>query len=448
MRPTFARLAQTAAQAALGLTLVAIPFRYRQVLLERPLYPVYGDYTNFLLFPSDVGLLLTLGFWLISLALAPRRVRPGPFFLAAPIAGFTLVGLLSIFVSVDPALSVYHGLRLVLLAGLYLYLVNEIESLKPLLWAVALQVLLQAVVGIGQSWQQHSLGLSAFGELTLDPARPGVSVVGAGDDRFLRAYGLTDHPNLLGGCLAFALVALAAGYAAARAEWRPLLTGAFALGLTALFLTFSRSAWLALGGGLGAYLLTLAFGRHKPQIFFSLGLVAAGVMMTLPFMWRAAPYAGLRLNVTGAPAVSSLEERALNERQYLAEVTNEIFSDHAGLGIGLGALPTALRRFYPQFPINYQPAHVALLEAAAETGILGAIFYSLALTLPWLVLWRRRRVALRSPELLGLSALLLALTVVGFFDYYTWLSTLGRMWQWLAWGVWGAQYQKLSREQT
>jgi hypothetical protein len=40
-------------------------------------------------------------------------------------------------------------------------------------------------------------------------------------------------------------------------------------------------------------------------------------------------------------------------------------------------------------------------------------------------------------------ALLLSITIVGFFDYYTWLLVPGRLWQWLAWGLWAAAYKQI-----
>ena len=50
----------------------------------------------------------------------------------------------------------------------------------------------------------HSIGLEGLGEHTLDPSMA-VSVVTAVDgSRLVRGYGLTDHPNILGGLLAFA----------------------------------------------------------------------------------------------------------------------------------------------------------------------------------------------------------------------------------------------------
>jgi hypothetical protein len=75
-----------------------------------------------------------------------------------------------------------------------------------------------------------------------------------------------------------------------------------------------------------------------------------------------------------------------------------------------------------------------------ETGFFGATFYFLLMILPWLALLRRRDLW-TNPQLIGAAGMLLAVTVVGFFDYYTWLTTPGRIWQWLAWGMFAAAMQ-------
>ena len=49
--------------------------------------------------------------------------------------------------------------------------------------------------------------------------------------------------------------------------------------------------------------------------------------------------------------------------------------------------------------------------------------------------------ALIAIQSVGASGLLLALTLVGLFDYYTWLLVPGRLWQWLAWGLWAVAFQ-------
>ena len=62
--------------------------------------------------------------------------------------------------------------------------------------------------------------------------------------RWVRAYGLASHPNILGGVLAFGLLVIASAQGDGR--WTRLIRMAvFGLGVAGLFLTFSRAAWIA-----------------------------------------------------------------------------------------------------------------------------------------------------------------------------------------------------------
>jgi O-antigen ligase len=112
----------------------------------------------------------------------------------------------------------------------------------------------------------------------------------------------------------------------------------------------------------------------------------------------------------------------------------------------MGALPLALREEFPQFGFDYQPAHFVLLDAAAETGILGAFFYGALLVTPWALLFLRRGGL--TPELIGLSGALLALTLVGFFDYYTWSRASGQVWAWVVLGLWVGAYSRSARTEA
>ena len=415
--------------------------RLRLVLQSRPVPPVYRDYTDFLLFLPDVLLLLTLGFWGLDLAISRRGIRFGPLFLALPMVLLLLASLVSALFSLDPALSFYYTLRLALLAGFYLYLVNEIDTLGPLTLALVLGVLLQAVPAIAQALRQASLGLGWLGEYRLDAAWPGVSVITANGARFLRAYGLSDHPNILGGCLAFALLLLAPGLVQ-EGKSRPLALSAAGIGTLALFFTFSRAAWLALAGGLLMMAVIFAYAKQK-QALRDLGLaLLALLLLLLPFAWAYAADLVPRLNLDGSFQQASMEAQAVGERALLNSAANTLFASHALQGVGLGTFPQALQRLHPQWPGDYQPAHFVLLDAAAETGIPGALAWTLLSLTPWLALWLRRRRLCFTPDLAAASALLFALTIVGLFDYYPWLLVPGRLWQWLAWGLWGAAYMR------
>lgn len=430
----------------LAATVISLPFRYRFILLERPFPPIYSDYTDVLLFISDVFLLATLASGALALALERRRLHLGPWFLTAPVAGLTAIAVLSSLSSVDALLSAYHSVRLIILAGFYLYILNEIKSLDFLTLPVLTQTFIQAAVGIVQVLRQHSLGLAFLGELELDPAWQGVSIVWAEGIRSLRAYGLSDHPNILGGCFAFSLILIAGWYIQTKSAWRLLTTSVFSLGALGLLYTYSRSAWLALAAGSLYLLLMLFITRQSSPARSWFNLTLASGILLLPFIWQSLPYIGVRLNYQDSFTEVPQENQSIGERQLLNNLANHTFAEHPLTGVGLAALPLALHERYPALPVNYQPAHNTLLDAAAETGIFGALFYAAAMLTPWMALWLNRDRLVFSPELIVATALLLAVTVVGFFDYYTWLLAPGRLWQWLSWGLWAAVYRNSLRE--
>jgi O-antigen ligase len=433
---------RAAARGAFALTLFLLPLRARLTLLARPVPPVYGDYTDFLLYASDLALLGLLALWAARLLLERRLPRRGPFIITAPLVGLSFAGLASVLTSVDPALSLYHCLRLAALFGLYLYVVNEVRSLTELILPLGAQVAAQSALASAQYWTQRSLGLARLGELSLDPAVSGVSIVWANGVRALRAYGLADHPNLLGGCLAFALILLGAWYAASSVKWRWAAGAAFVLGSAGLLYTFSRAAELALSLAIVVSLFWLYLTRQRRLVVEWARLLGAAALVVLPLAAQNAPFISTRLNVDNSFQQVATENRSLAERQALTQAVNQVLANHVLSGVGLGALPLALRQAAPDFPFYYQPAHNTLLDAAAETGAFGALFYLALLSGPWLGMWLQRRRMRFSPELIGASALLLALTLVGMFDYYPWLLAPGRLWQWTAWGLWAVFYQR------
>src|SRR5437773_2145960 len=81
-------------------------------------------------------------------------------------------------------------------------------------------------------------------------------------DRLMRPYGLTIHPNVIGGYFTVALLCMAAWLVVDRdlPRWRQAVRfGAMGLILWGLCLTFSRSAWGALAIGLA--LIGIAWWR-------------------------------------------------------------------------------------------------------------------------------------------------------------------------------------------
>ncbi len=428
--------AERLAWVAFLATLILAPVRLRMLLQSRPVEGLYSDYTDFLLLLPDVAMLVTLIAWGFARRIAYRTLRLGPPFVWIPLAGLTVLSLLSSLSSVDPALSLYHAVRLCLLFLFYLFVVNHQVSVFVIALAVGSQGVLQAVVGIAQSMLQRSVGLLALGEYSLDPAWSGVSIVSDGTSRFLRAYGLSDHPNILGGCLAFSLLVLLTGYLRAEKKRAIILGIAFVVLSLALLLTFSRSAWLAFGAG-SVFLLGFEARARGLTFLKPVGvLFACAALVVLPFIVMNSSYLGARLNVGRSTEVVRTERGSLKERAFLIESANHVFSKFPLTGVGMSASPLALRNEISQLPetFNYQPPHFVMLTVGLETGMFGAIFYFLLMVLPWVAFSRHAHLQ-TNPHVIGAMGLLLAVTTVGFFDYYTWFSTPGRLWQWLAWGL-------------
>lgn len=441
--------AQRLAYASFSVLVILAPFRLRLLTFSRPQPPIYGDFTNFLLYASDLALLGVLGGWLVRLRTSPVRLARGPAFLWLPLAGLLFFSALSIFLSVDPWLSAYHLLRMLSLAGLAMYCVNEIDSVRQVAIPAALSIALQAPIALAQVLRQSSLGLGWLGEYNLDPAWSGVSILLRDGERWLRAYGLSDHPNILGGCLAVSMLLVAVWYVeqAHQGNWLHSAFGVavFGLGATALLVTFSRAAWLGLTSGL-LFCVATFFWRRYPERWKWIGLLAAGMLIVLPFAWSYLDLIGVRLNHAGSFDNVPVEQQAVGERLLLNHFANQAFMRASLTGVGLGALPTALHQLFPEFPLDYQPAHLVLLDVAAEAGLFAALCYLAITVAPWLALFIQHRRLAPSPGLVGSSALLLALTVVSLLDYYPWLNTAGRTWQWLAWGLWSATYLRARQD--
>ncbi len=351
-------MARNLSRWMLAITIFLIPFRYRWLLEARPFPPIYGDYTDFLLFACDVTLIATLALWILAMVLRPSKLDLGPPLLTLPLACFVLFSGFSIFFSIDPQLSTYHTIRLALLMALYLYVIQEIKDLKWVYIPAGIGIFIQCTVAIVQAIRQKSLGWLSLGELPLDPNWHGVSIVWAQGVRFLRAYGLSDHPNILGGSLAIGLVLVAGWYisiiqveAEGHRGLKTIITGLFGLGCAGLLLTFSRSAWLAALAGGTFLFLWLWRGALTEPIRELIALGVAGLIFITPLLIAYAPFLGVRLDVNDSFNRVGNEFQSINERKLLNSKAVQIFTQHALTGTGIGAYPEALRVDSPIFPV-------------------------------------------------------------------------------------------------
>jgi O-antigen ligase len=300
-------------------------------------------------------------------------------------------------------------------------------------------MVLQAAIALPQFALGHSLGLEVLGELQLGGGSVGASVVADGDQRWLRAYGLTIHPNLLGGYLMIGMLVVS-GYCAGSVGRRrvPLLL-AVDLGLAALLVTFSRSAWIgtALGG-----LAMAAMSRETPRLNWRALIGPAAVALVVGSVFLLAEWQLLvpRLGLTG----EETEVRSVEERQLLNDAALIMIQRRPMPGVGLANFSAAVPLLVPESPLGppVRPVHNVPLLAAAELGLPAGLLWLFMMAAPWIALWTVRERIHVTPWLAGLSGAVAALTVAALVDYYVWASHSGSVIQWLVWGLWAREWQR------
>ncbi len=343
-----------------------------------------------------------------------RRALSLPFFM------FTLWGLLSL----DPAptrRTFLQGMGLGLAWLVYLYLINHRRDWsRPLL----IITLCQSLVALGQFLSQKDLGLTLLGELPLNPAFTGVTVLSARGVHWLRAYGLTMHPNLLGSLLTVMLLLLLPAWQNQLRERPkglmnlifPLVIG---LGLMGLFVSFSRSAWLAFLVGfviwrissiLAARSSVLPANRanHSRFTIYTLAPYVFAFLLLALCLFLYGDLALSRLSNFDQP----LEATSINERMAAIKLAQQVIMINWQRGVGLGN--------YADYAKGLDAAaftvHNIPLLMLAELGVPGGLLWLWLILAPfYLVINRRVTLAQLAPWC--------AMLVIGLFDVTLWLTT-------------------------
>ncbi len=314
-----------------------------------------------------------------------RRWQWGWRHITLPLAGLTLLGLISIgwsWLAAGTRLpplgisdTAFQLLSLVLVWATYLFLVNEHPSLT---WPLAAVVTIQSLVGIAQFVRQSDLGLTMLGELDLDPAVSGVSVLMTNGQRWLRAYGLTGHPNLLAALLAPSMLFLLS-QTRRLASWRRwTLLAVVGLGAVALVATASRAAWLAFGLGLAVLLAAwwterryasrgAPLGEATPRRSRRTTVAAIAVVGGLALLFLAV-YGPLLLT-RFFNLDTSIEARSLFERERDWGIAVQLIRQHPLTGVGMGSYLLEARALDQTARL----VHNVPLLVTAELGVVAAL---------------------------------------------------------------------------
>lgn len=322
-----------------------------------------------------------------------------PIFYSLSIFGLFL--LTSLFFSLDKSLGFFHFSIFLAAFSLFaiVYLGSQLRNYQEivinkvtLVYIFLSSVFLHALLAIYQFFTQQTPVFKYLGLAEHDPVVLGTAVVETANGRWLRAYGGFDHPNILGGVLAVALI-LTAHFLAkkkilnnSRQTWASVFLFLFYfVGLYALFLSFSRAAWLALLLGLIVLLVFLIrahdkwiLGRFIALLFFTIVLVGLAI---IPFK---------DLVSTRIAVETRLEQKSINDRYTYLLDAKKLLSDNYLKGVGIGNYHTTLASVdnYKKAVWDYQPVHNFFLLLCSEAGILACLAF---LTFLFFLIKRGRR---------------------------------------------------------
>jgi O-antigen ligase len=243
--------------------------------------------------------------------------------------------------------------------------------------------------------------------LPLDPRQSGIIVLFSRGQRWLRGYGLTAHPNLLGAMITAILLLLLPALKRSLGRNRVLLAIAYTGGLVGLLVSFSRASTLAYIAGLITWLILE--GKREGRSWSISGLKQ---VIRSPIFLLAAVILIVVLFVIGDLALSrvtdldsEVEAISINQRLSDWRLALTLISQNPIRGTGLGQYIIAAQTINP-LAVN---VHNIPLLVTAELGIGGLLIFL------WLaVSGLRSRVDALAPWI--------AVLIIGLFDLTLWLT--------------------------
>lgn len=320
-------------------------------------------------------------------------------------------GFLSLTLADQYYLGLIHLFHVIVAGALLMLLVDERTNLRS-----TLGLFLGGVMGATfLGWVQFLTGSSPtstlFGLAAQNAQTAGAAVIETADGRWLRAYGTFPHPNIFGGYLAVAVIALAWLVRFLDKKFQRVLWIPTILLSSTLLITFSRSAWLGL---IVSFLLlvVLLWRRKRLPPRHAKTIVAIGLVTLLATVALFHTQVFARFNPQLRVEAISVEERT---GQYTT--FGEVFFSHPLIGVGPAGYVFALASRFPDQSVwTYQPIHNTPLLILSELGVLGlaALIYFL------MRIDQVNSAVSKTPGgMFGLT-LGVCLLVISLFDHYLW----------------------------
>lgn len=367
------------------------------------------DYLSPTLFVTDILILLLLVSWLIE------SVSGGWYFVSRiwkkknelNTVFFILLFLfacLNIMFAANRPVALYHWMKVLEFTLLVWYIVKTKPNLSHISYFVSLAIIYSSILAIWQFVLQRSVGglWWVLGERTFSNATSGIAQIpicvfhSGGCPLFLRSYATFPHPNVLGGFLAVTIPLILNLQRHARLfKFMKWIT--IGLGMIALSLTFSRSAW-----AVGAILIIWTVIQNKRR-------APGGTRQVLKLF-------GIFLVVCiGSFAAFSLHatDESVVVREQLNSAAIKIWHSASLTGVGLGNFLVTLPTYLPSRTVYFlQPVHNIYLLLLSEVGVVGI---GMLVCIVAFILNHGKK---QNMPPLSIRYSLLALLILGLVDHY------------------------------
>ncbi len=264
--------------------------------------------------------------------------------ITAATLGVLLCIAINIYFAASPWVAVYTWLKVLEYVLLGLYIVKAKPKFSSVVFYLSIGILYSSVIAISQFFLQRSVGgpLWFLGERTFALDTPGIARTSLWGREMLRPYATFPHPNVLGGFLAITLPLIVTQFKKRKIFYSTTLL----LGVSALVLTFSRSAWIA--AMFGILILSLTKKFFVPLLAFAAVII---------------------FFIVGS---FGLQDESVVVRQQLNASATTMFGQSPIIGKGLGNFLVELPKSLSSREIYFlQPVHNIYLLLLSEIGIVG-----------------------------------------------------------------------------
>lgn len=345
------------------------------------------------------------------------------------------------------------------------------------IFIIVLIGIIQSIIAIWQFIIQKSIGLIWIKESIISVNISGVAKIVLGGEKYIRAYGLFPHPNILGGFLILSILVtilyfkmfhqkdnvprgtsiipetnnkVCSTCLAGRQAWniRAGLNIWILLGiqLSALILTFSKSAWLGL-----AVALFFVWSRNVPRGTLWVAKIKKMFHVKhIKFIALIGVIVFLILLII-SPNTHSFIGKSVEDRIFYLNVSRGTFMEHPIVGTGSGQFVLNFKNIGNLEDWQFQPVHNVFLLILNELGILGLFLFILFI---WGVIKNVPPQDKCSTCLVGrqtwnilrgrcgiicsynyFKSMLIGFLVIMLFDHYFWDIQQGQAMFWLVLGV-------------